>query len=139
MICLNPRQQELKNNLDDIAKKTVLANKKSLFSFLKKPALRQGIYVYGPPGRGKSMIVRQFFEDLPIKNKVYFHFNQFMQSFHKISHDLRGKIKNQDLAEESAKKIISLDGLFCVLHPKHKNKNTKNCMFLIDEIYYLFT
>jgi cell division protein ZapE len=49
----------------------------------------QSLYIYGKVGRGKSMLMRHFFEHLPVSNKIYFHFNGFMQEVHKELHKLR--------------------------------------------------
>jgi len=49
----------------------------------------KSLYIYGKVGRGKSMLMRYFFENLPLQNKTYFHFNNFMQEVHKELHKLR--------------------------------------------------
>lgn len=46
----------------------------------------KGIYLWGPVGRGKTLMVDMFFHDLPLDNKMRMHFHRFMQMIH---HELR--------------------------------------------------
>lgn len=39
----------------------------------------QGLYIYGTVGRGKTMLMDAFFDDLPIGEKQRWHFHAFMQ------------------------------------------------------------
>ena len=43
---------------------------------------RQGLYIYGGVGRGKTYIVDLFFKELPIKQKMRIHFHHFMAEVH---------------------------------------------------------
>ena len=49
----------------------------------------QNLYIYGKVGRGKSMLMRNFFDNISTSKKSYFHFNSFMQALHKELHKLR--------------------------------------------------
>lgn len=49
----------------------------------KHKGLNSGIYIWGSVGRGKSMLLDCFFEDINIKKKIRWHFHEFMLSFHK--------------------------------------------------------
>lgn len=42
----------------------------------------QGLYMWGGVGRGKTFLMDNFYEALPIKNKVRIHFHRFMQQVH---------------------------------------------------------
>ncbi len=66
----------------------VMAPRKGLFSFSKKPV--RGVYIHGPVGRGKSMVMDLFFHSLPDsipKRRVHFH--EFMIEVHDFMHAAR--------------------------------------------------
>lgn len=43
----------------------------------------KGLWLYGPPGRGKSQLLDMFMEKLPVPNKRRVHFHAFMAELHK--------------------------------------------------------
>lgn len=65
-----------------------VASQKSTVNFLSKiktnkakPIIR-GLYFYGRVGRGKTMLMDLFYENIPLKRKQRIHFHRFMESVH---------------------------------------------------------
>ena len=52
-----------------------------------KPAI-QGLYFYGRVGRGKTMLMDLFYQNIPIQRKNRIHFHRFMESVHQQLNEL---------------------------------------------------
>ena len=59
------------------------AEPNGLASLFRKPESQLGVYLFGPVGRGKSMLMDLFFEAVPVKAKRRTHFHVFMGEIHR--------------------------------------------------------
>ena len=100
-------QSEAVRRLGELAK---ALRKKRGFSLFRKPDLAsKGLYIWGDVGRGKTMLMDFFFEDVAIAKKRRAHFNRFMMDVHARIHAIRQRagssdpipVVAQDLAQES--------------------------------------
>ena len=84
---------------------TVL-NQLCLTLHANEEASHNGIYLWGKVGRGKTMMMDLFYQQLTIKNKQRIHFHHFMESVHQNLNQYTGKAEPlQRIANEWAKKV----------------------------------
>ena len=94
VLCEDKAQLNAVQALKQLSEQLVLAeqakqiNKKTSLQFLSKiipneeKATIQGLYFYGRVGRGKTMLMDLFYENIPLKQKKRIHFHRFMESIH---------------------------------------------------------
>jgi len=75
----------------------------------------KGIYLWGPVGRGKSMLMNIFFDSLPVDQRLRLHFHRFMARVHTSLREASGMPEPLDhvadsLANES--KILCFDEFY---------------------------
>jgi cell division protein ZapE len=92
--------------------------------FFKKPKALKGVYLWGPVGRGKSMVMDLFFETAPVDRKLRIHFYAFMARVHGLIDQWRkgdaaerkrvfGQAKGDDPIAPAAALIASEARLLC--------------------------
>lgn len=103
------------NDLQEI-KEYIDVAKQSWFNislyFRKKPI--KGLYIYGPVGRGKSMLMQLFYENCHVKRKHRFHFSEFMRFIHQEIRDLKKSNTSGDIVIIIAKKMVGQYKLICL-------------------------
>lgn len=100
----DPAQREVVRRLDwlveALAERKVNANlgfAARFFARRNKPPPIPGVYIYGPVGRGKTMLMDLFFEAAPVRAKRRAHFHEFMADVHDRVFALRAAMKRGDL------------------------------------------
>lgn len=70
----------------------------------KEAAAPTGLYLFGPVGRGKSMLMDLFYEAAPVAAKRRVHFHEFMQEVHGLIHRSRqqGEAGDSPILEAAA-------------------------------------
>jgi cell division protein ZapE len=82
--------------------------------WLHKAKPPRGVYLWGPVGRGKSMLLDLFFETAPVAKKRRVHFHEFMQARHAFLRRARERGAGQDqLISDAAKNVAEEARLLC--------------------------
>jgi cell division protein ZapE len=84
----------------------------SFSSLFGRRAAPKGLYLWGDVGRGKTMLMDMFFEDVPEPKKQRLHFNAFMADIHARIHVLRQQEADDPIAPV-AKAIAKDTRLLC--------------------------
>ncbi|CAI3942979.1 AFG1 superfamily (ZapE) [Commensalibacter communis] len=87
----------------------------TLKSLWKKPEQPpRGLYLVGSVGRGKSMLMDLFYEQVPVQHKIRTHFHIFMQETYKRFHVLKQQSgKGGDPIPDLAKELAQKAWLLC--------------------------
>src|SRR5689334_18347315 len=85
---------------------------RGLLGFARKLPVPRGLYLWGPVGRGKSMLMDMFFASAPLEAKRRVHFHAFMQETHAAIRELRAS-EPGDPIPKIAKRIAREAQLLC--------------------------
>lgn len=73
----------------------------------------RGLYIYGPVGRGKSMLMDLFFDHVAVQRKRRVHFHAFMQDVQKLAHARRKSGHDGDPIPDIAAEVAHSAWLLC--------------------------
>lgn len=110
-IFTDPQQLSALSQLQKLYFDLLQENKHRLswLSWLRKPKLLKGIYLWGGVGIGKTLLMDCFYQCLPFQNKMRMHFHEFMQLVHNDLAKYQGHADPLQLvASEIAKNAIVL-------------------------------
>ena len=104
----DPVQERVVGRLQAVYDQLAAANapqKRGFFSKLlggaKAAAGPPGLYIWGPVGRGKSMLMDLFFHDAPVASKRRVHFHEFMLEVHERLHRRREELSAKGAPPEA--------------------------------------
>jgi cell division protein ZapE len=103
-------QEKIVARLDGLAE--ALGEKRRLVSWFGSGPRPRGIYVHGPVGRGKTMLMDMFFDCVVNVPKRRVHFHGFMQNVHERLHGARKK--ERDAIAPVARSIAAEASLLCL-------------------------
>lgn len=111
----DPAQRAVAARLDELAGRLASWAPQSggLGRFFAKPKLPpKGLYIHGSVGRGKTMLMDLFFEEVPFAPKQRTHFHEFMASVHDRIAEARSEVQG-DPIPLVANRIASEARLLC--------------------------
>ena len=110
----DPAQERVATALEVLAEALhrTETERKPFFPFSRKKPPPKGIYIHGPVGRGKSMLMDLFFETVPVKSKLRTHFHDFMAGVHVSLKRLRDGGAQEPIIQ-AAREIASNARLLC--------------------------
>jgi len=92
---LDLKQSEIAARLEGLAHQLEENSAQNFFQKIISNKNRiKSFYIYGDVGRGKTMLMKKFYEALEKTPKIYFHFNAFMQKIHEALRDIRSEKKD---------------------------------------------
>lgn len=78
----------------------------------KRPKVERGLYIHGPVGRGKTMLMDLFFDSVDVTPKQRRHFHEFMADVHDRIGEARSRVKGDPIADV-ARTIAAEARLLC--------------------------
>ena len=105
--------------LNELSIKITSENNKNLFGKFSNligqgtKTESRGVYIWGGVGRGKSMLMDLFFENVNFKSKKRTHFHNFMAETHDLIHKLRKDESIKNIPDHAAELISKDSKLLC--------------------------
>lgn len=107
----DPAQENAARKLGALAQ--LLATKRGFSLFGRKAAPPKGLYIWGDVGRGKTLLMDLFFEEVPMEKKRRVHFNGFMVDVHARIHAERQRAGSSDPIPVVARALAEEARLLC--------------------------
>jgi cell division protein ZapE len=100
----DPAQERVAAALEALATllESYTPGRKSLFGFGRAALPPRGLYIHGPVGRGKSMLMDLFYENVAFAPKRRVHFHDFMADVHATVKHWREKDPGNEIARTAA-------------------------------------
>ena len=109
LIKFDPNQESAMKIIDEFLSLEFSLKPKFYRNFLKRRKSKNGVYLYGEAGVGKTMLMDICFSSIKIKKKKRIHFQEFMIDIHNRLHKIRNNKSIKDplvtVAEEVASEI----------------------------------
>lgn len=107
----DPKQQTLVDELDSLAAEfQVFQRRRSRpWGFVYKAP--QGLYLYGPAGRGKTFLLDAFYQTLPVTARKRYHFHEIMARLLDELHETQGE---KQAVRRVAKSLAQPGSLVCL-------------------------
>ena len=112
---LDSQQLLVEKKLKQLAQDLQTRNSEGFFKkIISTKTVLKSFYIYGDVGRGKSMLMKNFYNSLPKTKKIYFHFNGFMRLIHEALRDIRKEEKKfKDELIEAVKRVVKKNEVVC--------------------------
>ena len=131
---LDSRQQSLVKKFLKIASEIKPNNLFNDFARLFSKTKRyDGIYLYGGVGRGKTMLMKKFYDAVKAPKKII-HYKQFMQNIHTKMHNMQDKTNNK-LVQNLASAIANQYKVLCI--DEFEIKDITDAMIVMRLFAYL--
>ncbi len=112
---LDSQQILVEKKLKQLAQDLESQNSEGFFKkIISAKTVVKSFYIYGDVGRGKSMLMKNFYNSLLKTTKIYFHFNGFMRLIHEALRDIRKEEKKfKDELIEAVKRVVKKNEVVC--------------------------
>ena len=133
-IILDKKQQKLLKLLQDTAE---LIQPNTLFNRIKQTfstdGLPAGVYLYGAVGRGKTMLMKLFYEQIAVPKHIV-HYQKFMYSIHQKLHSLQNE-SHHKIIQEVASDLAQHFQVICM--DEFEVKDITDAMIIMHLFKYL--